>query len=735
VLQKYVSTRDLIRRAALIFLPLALITATILLLLYRAQAEASRLIMQANERNTVAIGAGIVSARLTEVVSDLAYLPEQWIIRQWAHTHGTAAADAIAGNFLAFAKYKTIYDQIRLLDPHGSEIVRVNWNGGAPQIVPKAALQNKADRYYVRATLALEPGQIYISPLDLNVEHGGVERPLKPAIRFGIPIFDKAGQERALIVLNYLAQHLLDRLVAISLGNPGDTWLLNETGYWLLGSRREDEWGFLFPERNDRSLARANPDAWATLSRSSDTGQFILNGELFTFEKIKVSQLPRLGPTTGYSAPDAPRLILVRHVAAAQFRAPQPPVKRDLALAGGAIFLLLAVTSLFVARHWSVRQSLERMARRNEQLFRALLESAPDAVVIVNSGGRVVLANAETERLFGYRRHEIVGQSIDLLVPERLRAAHGDHRKLYMAAPRTRAMGAGMPLFGLRRDGGEIPIAVSLSPVETPDGSMVFCDIRDMTDYRRNEGRIRELNERLLRENAMLESVNKELEAFSYSVSHDLRAPLRAIDGFAQALTEDYASQLDEAAQSHLSRVRSAAQRMGLIIDDLLNLSRVARAEISVQDVDLSALAQEIATLLAQGEPARRVTLAITPDLHVRGDLGMLRRAMVNLVTNAWKFSKDRETTVIAFGCDRQGGERVYFVRDNGVGFDMAYAGKLFGAFQRIHDASAFPGTGIGLAIVQRIVHKHGGRIWAHAEPDKGATFFFTLPEREPNDE
>ncbi|MBI9082754.1 MAG: hypothetical protein JEZ11_04095 [Desulfobacterales bacterium] len=228
---------------------------------------------------------------------------------------------------------------------------------------------------------------------------------------------------------------------------------------------------------------------------------------------------------------------------------------------------------------------------------------------------------------------------------------------------------------------------------------------------------------------AQLEDANKELEAFAYSVSHDLRAPLRAIDGFSQALLEDYGPTIDEEGQGHLDRVRAGTQRMGWLIDDLLQLSRMSRAEMRYETVDLSAIAEEAAEELRRGGPERKVEFAIAPGLTGRGDANLLRVALVNLLGNAWKFSAKRDGARIEFGVEIEDkeGQTVYFVRDNGAGFDMAFADKLFGAFQRLHGASEFPGEGIGLATVQRIIRRHGGRVWATGAVDKGAAFYFTL--------
>ncbi len=237
----------------------------------------------------------------------------------------------------------------------------------------------------------------------------------------------------------------------------------------------------------------------------------------------------------------------------------------------------------------------------------------------------------------------------------------------------------------------------------------------------------RRAQEDTLEANTELAAVNKELETFAYSVSHDLRAPLRSIDGFSHALMEDYPDKLDEQGKGYLQRVRSATQRMGILIDDLLSLSRVTRREMGQETVDLSALAQSIAEELQETQPERQVDFVIAPGLTASGDSQLLHQLMENLLGNAWKFTGQHPKARIEFGVTQVNGKDTFFIRDDGTGFDMTYAEKLFGVFQRLHSQEEFPGTGVGLATVQRIAHRHGGQVWAEGKVEEGAIFYFTL--------
>ena len=378
------------------------------------------------------------------------------------------------------------------------------------------------------------------------------------------------------------------------------------------------------------------------------------------------------------------------------------------------------------------RTRAEADLRASESLKEAILTTALDAVVTIDREGKIVEFNPAAERIFGYAREKVIGQEMaELIIPPSMRDAHHKGFKHFLSTGEAPIINKRLELDAVRADGTEFPVELTISRIGSEAEPFFTSFIRDITERKRAENEIRTLNETLeqrVEERTLeLEAANKELEAFSYSVSHDLRAPLRAIDGFSQALLEDYQDKLDDEGRNYLDRVREGSQRMARLIDDLLQLSKVTRSDLTREKVNLSALANDVAKKLNESYPERSVTVKIEKNVTAFGDERLLRIVLDNLLGNAWKFTSKCEKAEISFGQNGHGSKTEYFVRDNGAGFDMAYADKLFGAFQRLHSANDFDGTGIGLATVQRIVHRHGGSIRAEGNVDAGAVFYFTL--------
>ena len=369
------------------------------------------------------------------------------------------------------------------------------------------------------------------------------------------------------------------------------------------------------------------------------------------------------------------------------------------------------------------RRRAEESVRASEERFRAVAETANDGIVSADSRGTITFFNRGAERIFGYPADVAIGQPLQLLMPARLRDAHKLGFARYLQTGEARVVGKTVELVGQRRDGTEFPIELSLASWRTVAGPSFTGIIRDITERKR-------IAEQLIHDAEQLEKANKELEAFSYSVSHDLRAPLRAIHGFARILIEEHAHEVPDEPRRLLGVIDENTRRMGRLIDDLLAFSRLGRKELDTTRVDMTDLVRAVAAELQPAEDADEPTTITVGALPAaRGDRALLRQVITNLVQNAVKFSRGRPAPRIDVGTQAAvDGQNVYFVKDNGVGFDMRYAGKLFGVFQRLHSDAEFEGTGVGLATVQRIVHRHGGRVWAEAKSGEGATFFFTLP-------
>ena len=826
-----------------LWLPLVLLLGLAAVLLYRNQANHVTTIASVNGRQWVKTAEHTINAELDQLRSDVLYLAGHTALQQWLDKGG-AGAQEFSQDLRNFAVHRGRYDQIRFIDLQGREQVRIDWRSGR-RASPAAQLQVKADRYYVRKILALGQGEIYISPFDLNIEHGEIENPIKPIIRLGTPVFDEQGRKRGLIVVNYLGQRLLDQLANIPSGSDNSLWLINLEGDWLLGPDPALEWGFMYPQRAPNRFEHTFPEAWVRLQERPLHGQFNVDAGLFIYTRVTPLQ-----DVAGSSDAD---WILIDHLPSAVLAQRTASTTHQLAAVFITLVSLLAVMSGVIAWAGERRRQNEHSLRASEARFRGLLDSAPDPIVIVDQADCIILVNVQAGKTFGYTSEELLGQSVEILIPVRFQKAFMTNPNWYIADPGTHAMEENAELYGLRKDGSELPVEISRSPLKTDQGMLItiiirditarkeaeeaqrrvqtryqelvhnlpvgvcrntsgkngrflevnqamldifeatsleellacplddiYCDsdarlafledvmrkghanseelslktlrgrefhaavttamkrdenndiyfdgiIEDISARKKSEHRIQRLNASLHARSTELEATNKELEAFSYSVSHDLRTPLRAMDGFSRTLLKDYGDQLDERGRDRLDRIRAAAQRMAALIDDLLKLSRVSRTELKRERVDLTQLANKVMTSLQGAEPDRALRFIVQSGLVARGDVPLLQVVLENLLGNAWKFTSKRSEATIEIGSKTDGDDIVYFVRDNGAGFDMAYADKLFGAFQRLHDARDFPGTGIGLATVQRVIHKHGGRIWSESAVDEGATFYFTV--------
>ncbi len=380
-------------------------------------------------------------------------------------------------------------------------------------------------------------------------------------------------------------------------------------------------------------------------------------------------------------------------------------------------------------------QELPRNQNTDLARFRlaAVVESSNDAIIAKDLNGIITAWNNSAERLFGYSAEEMLGQPITRLIPPER------HKEESQILGKIRS-GQRVELYETKRlckNGTILDLSLSISPIRNDRGEIIGASkiARDITDRKRADEALQTLNEKLemkvLERTQELTASNDELEAFCYSIAHDLRAPLRSINGFSQVLLKKCAGKLDSEEREYFHRILSSSEKMAKLIDGLLDLAKLVRTELHFRTVNLSLLAETFFQNLKKTEPGRQVDVMIHPELKAVGDERLLQSLLANLFENAWKFTGKRPRTKIEFGIVKNKHEDAYFVRDDGVGFDMAYVDKLFKPFERLH-VDEFPGTGIGLATVQRIIRRHGGRVWAEGIVDKGATFYFTLGENSP---
>ena len=398
-----------------------------------------------------------------------------------------------------------------------------------------------------------------------------------------------------------------------------------------------------------------------------------------------------------------------------------------------------------VTRDMTDQRKAEEAIRKSEEQYRLLVEGVRDyAIYMLDSEGKISSWNAGAERIKGYRGEEVLGKPVSLFFSKDDIERGKPEQELVVARTVGRFEGEG---WRFRKDGSKFWANVVLTALNDAQGNLVGYSkvTRDISERKqveiqlqmtlenlqKREERYRTLSQQLEKivteRTAQLEDATKEMESFTYSVSHDLRAPLRAIDGFSRVIMTRYTDLLDEEGKGYLQCIRESSQQMAELIDGLLELSRLSRADIRQEQVDLSGIAKDLAAKLREGDSTRQVDFRIEEGLTVTGDSRLLRTVLQNLFENAWKFSGQREKAVIEFYRVWHEGVPAYVVKDNGAGFDPAFAGKLFGPFQRLHTQDEFPGIGIGLATVERILQRHGGKIWADSAPEQGATFYFSL--------
>ena len=851
-----------------------LLAAAVCVALYWREAGQIESSVRDREISRLGLFDQVLGHAFKETANNLHVLADGDGLRAYVSSENAADLERAARRATFFSREETDYDQVCYLDQNGQEILRVNQGG---MIAPREQLQNEKDRGYFQKAIRLKPGDIYISTFDLDVENGRLAQPYKPTLRFLTPVFDEAGRPRGAYVINYRGSNLIAGMQELIPQQYRNRFrMLNAQGYWIHAARPEMEWGFVVPDRAGQTLARTDPELWSKISQEPE-GQIRHAGGLFTWRRFLPAGTMKNLPAN-VTADDA-FLVLASEITAPEWDALFARLRSTFWMIGALLLALLAIaTRFFLLKE---RAALEM--RNSRQMFERLFENAPDATILVNKAGKIVRANAQVEILFRASRAQVMEMDVEELMPMRYRERHREHLLRYFANPQPRAMGEGLELLGLRRDGSEFPVDIMLSAVDTDKGVKTLAVIRDITDRKRIErmhlqfralfesvpgsylvlkpdltivavsdaylkatmtkrediigralfdvfpdnpqeqgatgvsnlraslnrvletgaadtmaiqkydvrrpdgvfeerywspvnspvigadgeveylvhrvedvtdfvkqkqkpqpsvtengmrARMEQMEAEIFRSshqiqsaNERLREANEELESFSYSVSHDLRAPLRHIDGFVDRLGKIPSVLADEKGRRYLGIISQSARHMGNLIDDLLVFSRMGRVEMRSTRINLELMVNDVIAGMAEEIKQRDVAFNVHDLCAVQADPQMLHQVFANLIGNAVKYTRTRPRAEIEVTARETPGEYIVSVRDNGVGFDMEYAHKLFGVFQRLHRAEDFEGTGIGLANVRRIIQRHGGRTWAEGKVDEGATMYFSLPK------
>ncbi|MCQ8102718.1 response regulator [Methylomonas sp. SURF-2] len=740
----------MLREFLLMFLPVAVLVLAGTWSLGEARIKAEIAMLMAEEKTYVELSQGRLMRELAVPIRHMASLANEKPVRQVYEATEGADSKQMEEAFFSLMSRNPSYDKVRWIDNNGWERVRVNNVDGQPQLVARADLQDKHDRYFYLDTLRLEKGEIYISPLDLNVDNGQFELPYKPTIRVATRIFAEDGSPRGILIINIAARAMLNAFVDGAGPAADRIMLLNAGGFWLKSPDPNDEWDFLFQGKNN--LGNRHPRAWEAMA-NVDQGQILLPDGLWTWDSLSpVSETDiRLSHDIHWK--------VVTRLPATTLSALHDqvwPIKLlsaliILSLFGGGIGRLIqAKTARARAeREAALARSEAEAARRLQEAqasFRMLFEANTSGLLVADAEGRIIMANPAFETMFGYRCSELLNHPVEMLLPETLRADHAEQRKAYQRQPTSRAMGAGRDLHGTRKNGEEFPIEIGLSPFQDNNQAFVLATVADISERKRAQDEIMHMNEvleqRVAERTAELLSARHEAERlasvkgnFLANMSHEIRTPMNAILGLAYLLEKAH---LPAEEHNLVKKIRIAGRSLLGIINDILDFSKIesGRLEIEQAPFRLNDVLDNVATLMSAVEYKPDVELIMGPAPEgmefLRGDALRLEQILVNLTSNALKFTERGSVALTVEHLPAINGQNYlrFSVRDTGKGIAADKQAEIFSPFAQEDTSTTrrFGGTGLGLSICQYLVKMMDGEIGVGSELGKGSEFWFVLP-------
>jgi PAS domain S-box-containing protein len=648
-----------------------------------------------------------------------------------------------------FTRFRTLYDQVRVLDISGQEIVRIELNTNSPTIAPLQELQNKKDRYYFQETFALDKGQIFVSPFDLNKEHGKIEEPYKPVIRFGTPLFDNQNVKRGILLFNFLGDKILDRFAerGDSL-EKNEVMLLNSDGYWIHNTIPEKRWGFVFENGARSSLAYEQPQAWERID-SVDRVQFETDQGLFTSKTI----YPAVACHDHSDHTSCPSCVKNKKMddyywkivsfVPAEFLFEANNDRNKLAAAIVALMAIAIFTaSMKIVQANLHRTRMESRLSENEERLRTIIETNNDAMIVVNEYGRITLFNSAAETIFGYPRADILNeQASKLVIPEHRLENNPDNPEYLSTGIGESHIGSTEEIKALRADGTEFTCEVSFASGGIGDQKFVIAVVRDITERRVKEEELSEMNDLLLTKSSIAKEMAAEADAaniakseFLANMSHEIRTPMNGIIGMSSLLL---GTELNSEQETFAKTVLSSAETLLAIINDILDFSKNEAGKIELEIVDFNLLdsIDKVTDLLALKAEENDISFTsfLDPNVwnNVRGDPVRLQQILINLTNNAIKFSKGGEVSIRGkLESETDDAICVHFsVSDTGIGIPEKAKSRLFQSFSQA-DASTtrkYGGTGLGLTISKQLTEMMSGEIGFESEENKGSTFWFKV--------
>jgi len=715
-----------VKRFLFIFLSLAALLAGIFALFYYEEAGNQRDIIEADVSNDIDHLVRIISDEFQLVVSDLMFLSEQNELQEMLLSGAAERLDAQATEYLSFSARKGIYDQIRFLDETGMEVVRINFNAGEPAIVPEDDLQPKGERYYFGDTFVLDKGEVFVSPLDLNIEQGQIEQPLKPMIRFGTPVFDGSGAKRGTVLLNFLAEHMLHY---IEQGlYYGQLHLINSDGYWLNSPVAEDEWGFMFEDRSGRMFSNDHPEAWERMG-GNQSGQFYDGNGLYTYSTV-YPLLEGQWSSTGSPEPFQPsqeQIDTAEYYWTLVSYVPPDVMKTAAGIETDRYFQLYGILGVLLAGgSWAVAHTGVRRKQMGDvvRVSESRLTEA-QRIACVGSWDLDITANRlwwsdEVYLMFG-----LAPQESPATYEAFLNAVHPDDRES-VDRSFTSSVENDTPydiVHRLVRPDGEVRWVREVAENSKDDTGRIVRSIGTVHD-------VTEIQEARLRS----EEADHLKSVFLASMSHELRTPLNSIIGFTGVILQGMSGEVNDEQRKQLTMVKNSGRHLLSLINEVLDISKVeaGKVELEPEEFMLDALAAEVIESLspAFAEKGLQLEVEIPGGIAVFSDRRRVKQVLMNLVSNAVKFTERGSVTVAG---RLLGDGRVEIrVLDTGVGIKEDDIKRLFQPFQRAGAplAKKQEGTGLGLYLSSKLANLLGGDIRAKSEYGRGSEFTFTVPLR-----